>query len=124
MISINLKVVGFAAMLALMAAGQAWALITVENSDAPGIEFDAEFPDDHEFDIPAGATVELIKTPGENPAGDTHTLKGPYQGTLDDYVRRECWRPDAACGPMNEHRGGTKGLEPAEGGTRGMVPAE
>jgi hypothetical protein len=121
----NLKTMRFAAFLAFAtSAGPTWALITVDTSDAPGIEIDAEFPDDHVFKVPDGATVRLIKTPGtKNPNGDTHTIKGRYQGTLDDFIRRECWRADSDCGSSTQ-MGGTKGMRPADGGVRGVNPPE
>ena len=109
-----------------MLSQPAWAVLTVEASDAPGITIDSEFRDDHVFDVPPGATVELIKKPGvQKPAGDTHRIEGRakgYKGTLDDYIRRECWRTDSDCGPMNETGGGTKSLDPGLGGVRSAAP--
>jgi hypothetical protein len=82
---------------------------------------DAELPDDHVFDLPKGATVKLTKTSSQKAKGDTHTIKGPYRGTLDDYNRLERWRPGADC-PSSVTPGGTKGMQPGEGGVRSTKP--
>ncbi|NJM34774.1 MAG: hypothetical protein HC850_08745 [Rhodomicrobium sp.] len=113
-----------AALGLAIAAQPAWAVLIVEKSDAPGIEIDAQLPDDYVFDVPPGATVNLIKKPGNNPAGDTHLIKGRYKGTLDDYIERECWRAESRCDEDTGTAGGVRGMIKSPGGVKGLAPKE
>jgi hypothetical protein len=114
----------FAALGMAVAAQPSWAVLIVEKSDAPGIEIDAQLPDDYEFDVPAGASVNLIKKPGKNPAGDTHLIKGRYKGTLDKYIERECWRVESRCDEDSATPGGVRGMIKSPGGVKGLAPKE
>jgi hypothetical protein len=76
------------------------------------------------FNIPPGSTVRLTRTRSPNARGETHTIAGPYKGTLGEYIRRECWRPGAHCGGTDVIPGGTKGLNPSQGGVRGFKHSE
>jgi hypothetical protein len=119
---VNVKHTVLAAFLICVAsAGPASALLTVQNSDVANIQIDAEFPDDHTFEVPEGGTINLIRTPGKNTGGDTYTIKGPYSGTLDSYIERECWRPDVKCSD-DTTGGGTRGMDPITGGVKGIKP--
>ena len=109
-----------ASILALYGmAGPAWAVLTVESSTAPEIAQDAEFQNDQSFDVPEGAEINLFRSDD----GTTHTIKGPYRGTLADYIRRQCGLPTVDCRPT-DHSGGVRGgpgLTPNPGGVRGIV---
>lgn len=121
MLNLKRTPIAIAAFLTLaLVAMPAWALLIMDTSTAPGIEIDAEFTDNHIFNVPAGAVVRLTKTTGANSRVDTHTIIGPYKGTLGEYIRRECWRPGAHCGGNAVQGGGTRSVNPSQGGVRGL----
>lgn len=110
-----------AVLLLVLSTNSLRAELTVETSDAPGIARDAIYPDDFEFDLPEGTIVSLTKAP----EAETHTLKGPFKGTLGQYIQFECWKKGANCGVDGSTVGRTKGLDPYEGGVRSSkIPKE
>jgi hypothetical protein len=71
----------FAFALLLSTAARADLVIQgVEN--APDIAQGESVPDDHEFDLPEDARINLLQTPG----GQTFIMHGPFEGTLAKFV--------------------------------------
>lgn len=63
----------------LVAAGPAHADLLIQQADkAPAIKQGTTVPDDHTFDLPEDATINLLQTP----SGQTFTMRGPFNGTL------------------------------------------
>lgn len=73
-----------ALMFSLALAGGARAELVVSKvSKAPALTANMKLPDNHTFDLPDTAEVTLVRTP----AGQQFTLRGPYKGTLEDFVK-------------------------------------
>lgn len=68
-------------MLTIMPAQADLVLQSVEK--APGLTQGTTVPDDHTFDLPEGATLNLLQTP----SGESFQMRGPYQGTLETFVK-------------------------------------
>jgi hypothetical protein len=111
-ISSSAPVLGLAVCLAFGFAVPALAEIEVTESTAPAIKTGTTLPDDAQFNVPDGATVSLMKKPGNTP----FVIKGPYQGTLAGYLQknRSWWRR-----MLGKDGEGTKQGAPT-GGTRGI----
>lgn len=63
----------------LLSAAPASADLLIQRADkAPSIEPGTTVPDDHTFDLPEGATINLLQTP----SGQTFTMRGPFKGDL------------------------------------------
>ncbi len=99
----------------LSGAGPAHAGLLVKSiKNAPSLKVGNTLPDDHKFDLPAGAEVRLELTP----AGTPLKMHGPYKGTLEAY-QKKCsgWLAStyAFCKDDDDLSvGGTRGLEPVE----------
>jgi hypothetical protein len=84
-ISSSAPVLGLAACLAFGLAVPASAEIEVTESTVPAIKAGATLPDDTQFNVPDGATVSVMKKP-ENAQ---FVIKGPFQGTLAAYLKKD-----------------------------------
>ena len=104
-----------------MSANAALAELLITSSTAPDIKNGTVLPDGVEFNIPAGATVSILRKPQQR----TYTLEGPFTGTLLDYLKRpKCgwWRRlfgNCADGPRrSDPVGGVRSARPPVGGAR------
>jgi hypothetical protein len=89
--------------------GPASASLEVTRSTAPRIKVGTRLNDNAIFDVPEGREIELLKTPQNS----THSISGPYRGTLSGYTPPCPWWK-AVIGSCKE------GGDIREGGTRGM----
>ncbi len=78
--SLRLSCAAVVAAIALY-AGLAQADYQVMESTITALPQGTTLPENAELDIPEGERVKLLRTP----AGSTHELEGPYQGTVEDY---------------------------------------
>lgn len=67
----------------LIAALPARADLLIQGVDkAPEVKQGTTVPDDHTFDLPDGARLNLLQTP----SGETFTMRGPFKGTLQKFT--------------------------------------
>jgi len=102
----------------LVMAMPARAELIVISSNTPAFTAGTKLTDDVQLNLPKGASLKLLK----QPEGTTHSLKGPYKGTLKAYANRpkSLWeklfgRKGSASNPI----GGVPDASPPVGGTRG-----
>jgi hypothetical protein len=69
----------------LISATPAYADVLVLKSNVPGIEKKSVLQDDAILDIPEKKSVKVIL----KPSNVTKVIKGPYKGTVGDYVPSE-----------------------------------
>lgn len=104
-----------------MSAGAALAELLITSSTAPDLKNGTVLPDSVEFNIPAGATVSILRKPQQR----TYTLEGPFTGTLLEYLKRpkcgwwrrlfgNCAETPRRSGPV----GGVRSARPPVGGAR------
>ena len=114
----------FAGVVAFTLA--AHADLEVLSSSASEITVGTVLSDDAVIKIPDGSQLQLVRSP----QGTTHTLSGPFEGTLNDYENRpQCaWWQNilGMCvkqprDPLGGVEGGVRG-KPQAGGTRSVVP--
>ncbi len=93
--------------------GSAHAQSQVLESDLPDFPAGTEIADEAAVNIPDGKTLRVLIVS----AGETKTLKGPYEGKIADYTEKELTWWERITGQRKDPNapiGATRGLKPQD----------
>jgi hypothetical protein len=108
------------ALLALMLLnGSALAKIKVIQSSTPGLQENSTLAETEIVEVPKDAVVTVLQTPECR----TLEIKGPYRGTIADYLQQQrgFWERAGSFWERMTGSGSAKTAAPA-GATRGLKP--